>query len=140
MPASALYSIGGCRKRDYPPVFNYNTTWWKYNKVIEDYFSRLSAVLIEGEVIRDILVIHPSTTAWCMLGTNPYGLPKRGNDRDIPAIKEYGDKFNLLLKYLMGCHNDFDLGDELIMKETGSVREGKLYINKKGYKLVIILR
>lgn len=134
----ALYSLRGCRKRDYPPVFNYNTTWWKYNNVIEDYFSRLSTVLTQGEVIRDILVIHPSTTAWCMLGTNPYGLQKRGNDRDIPAVKEYGDRFNLFLKYLMGCHNDFDLGDELIMKEAGSVQEGKLYINSKGYKLVII--
>ena len=134
----ALYSLRGCRKRDYPPSFNYNTTWWKYNKVIEDYFSRLSAVLTEGEAVRDILVIHPSTTAWCMLGTNPYGLPKRGDDRDIPRVKEYGDRFNLLLKYLMGCHNDFDLGDELIMEETGSVRDGKLYVNRKGYKLVII--
>ncbi|MGC9349185.1 MAG: glycosyl hydrolase, partial [Anaerolineae bacterium] len=27
----ALYSLRGCRKRDYPPSFNYNTTWWKYN-------------------------------------------------------------------------------------------------------------
>ncbi len=134
----ALYSIRGCRKRDYPPVFNYNTTWWKYNKIIEDYFSRLSAVLTVGDVVRDILIIHPSTTAWSMLGTNPYGLPKRGNDRDIPAIKEYGDQFNLFLKYMMGCHNDFDLGDELIMREAGSIREGKLFVNKKGYKLVII--
>jgi len=134
----ALYSLRGCRKRDYPPSFNYNTTWWKYNKVIDDYFSRLSVVLTEGEPVRDILVIHPSATAWCMLGTNPYGLPKRGNDRDMPQVKEYGDRFNLLLKYLMGCHNDFDLGDELIMEETGSVRNGKLYVNKKGYKLVII--
>ena len=24
----ALYSLRGCRKRDYPPSFNYNTNWW----------------------------------------------------------------------------------------------------------------
>ncbi len=134
----ALYSLRGCRKRDYPPAFNYNTTWWKHHHVIEDYFSRLSAVLTEGEPIRDILIIHPSTTAWCMLGTNPYGLPKRGKDRDIPSVKEIGDDFNLFIEYLMGCHYDFDLGDELILAEAGSVQNGKLYINQKGYRLVII--
>ena len=37
----ALYSLRGCRKRDYPPSFNYNTTWWKYNGVVEDYFARV---------------------------------------------------------------------------------------------------
>jgi len=134
----ALYSIRGCRKRDYPPFFGPNTTWWKYNGVIEDYFARLSAVLTEGKAVRDILVLHPSATAWCMMGTNPYGLKKRGDDRDIPAIKKYGDDFNLFLKYLMGCHNDFDLGDEIILKEAGMVRNGKLCINRTEYKIVII--
>ena len=35
------YSMKGCRKRDYPPVFNYQTPWWKYNNTVEDYFARI---------------------------------------------------------------------------------------------------
>ncbi|MBN2927651.1 MAG: hypothetical protein JTJ12_09555, partial [Eubacterium sp.] len=60
----AQYSISGCRKRDYPPVFSYQTTWWDYNKRMEDYFSRLSICESMGEVVRKILVIHPMSSIW----------------------------------------------------------------------------
>ncbi|NOU94478.1 hypothetical protein GC093_14815 [Paenibacillus sp. LMG 31456] len=136
----ALYSLKGCRKRDYPPVFNYQTSWWKYNGIMEDYFARIGAVITEGTPIRDILVLHPASTAWSMLGTNPYGSPRRGLDRDIPGIDRYGYEFNDLLRVLLGQHYDFDLGDETIMAEAGEVRaqEKKLFVNLAGYKTVII--
>lgn len=134
----ALYSIKGCRKRDYPPVFNYNTSWWKYNKVVEDYYARLSTVLTEGRVVRDILVIHPSTSAWSMLGTDPYGNPRRAKERDFPVINSYGDEFNKLLKYLMAIHYDYDLGDEILIEKDGAVRENKFCIKFAEYKVVIL--
>jgi hypothetical protein len=135
----ALYSLKGCRKRDYPPVFNYNTCWWKYNYLVEDYFARIAAVMTEGEAVRDVLVLHPASTAWSMLGTNPYGMPNRGRDRDIPAINRYGDEFNRFLRALLGAHYDFDLGDETIMAETGSAAEnGLLRVNRATYRLVVL--
>ncbi|MFN3699391.1 MAG: glycosyl hydrolase, partial [Dictyoglomus sp.] len=42
-----LYSLRGCRKRDYPPSFNHNPSW-KYIKLIENYFARLSYILTLG--------------------------------------------------------------------------------------------
>lgn len=134
----ALYSIKGCRKRDYPPVFNYNTSWWKYNHVVEDYFARLTAVLSEGKPIRDVLVLHPSSTAWCMTGTGPYGFPARGKDRDVSATNAFGHEFNGFLNKLLRSHYDFDLGDETIMAETGEVRGDKLGINLAEYSVVVI--
>ena len=67
----ALYSITGCRKRDYPPVFNYQTTWWENNRILEDYFGRVSACVRTGDVVRDILVIHPMSTIWTMCASAP---------------------------------------------------------------------
>lgn len=134
----ALYSIKGCRKRDYPPVFNYNTSWWKYDKVVEDYFARLSAVLTEGKPVRDILIIHPSTSAWSMLGTDPYGNPKRAKERDVPAINAYGKEFNDLLKYLMAVHYDYDLGDEMLIEKDGVIKENKFCIKLAAYKVVVL--
>lgn len=134
----ALYSIKGCRKRDYPPVFNYNTSWWKYNHIVEDYFARLSAVLSEGRPIRDVLVLHPASTAWCMTGTGPYGFPSRGKDRDVSATNRFGHEFNGFLGTLLRAHYDFDLGDETIMAETGEVRAGKLAVNMAEYRVVVI--
>ncbi|GAA4877874.1 glycosyl hydrolase [Paenibacillus vulneris] len=134
----ALYSIKGCRKRDYPPVFNYNTSWWKYNHVVEDYFARLSAVLTEGRPVRDILVLHPSSTAWSMVGTGPYGFPARGKDKDVSAVNHYGHEFNEFLGGLLKAHYDFDIGDEIIMAETGKLIENKLAVNLAEYSIVVI--
>ncbi|XEC96121.1 glycosyl hydrolase [Paenibacillus tarimensis] len=134
----ALYSIKGCRKRDYPPVFNYNTSWWKYNHVVEDYFARLSAVLTEGRPVRDVLVLHPSSTAWSMVGTGPYGFPRRGKDRDVSAANQYGHEFNAFLGKLLKAHYDFDLGDETIMAESGEIRGSRIAVNIAEYRFVVI--
>lgn len=116
-----LYSIRGCRKRDYPPSFNYNTNWWNDNKIVDDYFARLAVVLEQGEAVRNILLLHPASTAWSRLGVNPYGNPKRRNERDVPGINELGDRLNCLIEYLERQHLDCDLGDELLIKRYGSV-------------------
>lgn len=134
----ALYSIKGCRKRDYPPSFNYNTTWWECSYMVEEYFARLSSVLTTGKVIREVLVLHPMSTAWSMLGTNPYGNPVRRNERDVPKIDEYGYKFNDFLKYITSMHYDVDLGDEIIMAEFARIEEESFVIKAAKYKVVII--
>ncbi|HAN44128.1 MAG TPA: hypothetical protein DCP97_01920 [Ruminococcaceae bacterium] len=134
----ALYSIKGCRKRDYPPCFNYNTSWWSCNYMVEDYFARLGSVLSKGEVVREVLVLHPATTAWSRLGTSPYGNPVRRLERDVPAIDEYGSRFNALLKYLAGMHYDCDLGDETLIAENGYVNADKFGIEKAEYKVVVL--
>ncbi|MFE5320816.1 glycosyl hydrolase [Paenibacillus sp. NPDC056579] len=133
-----MYSIKGCRKRDYPPFFGYQTSWWKYNRLMEDYFARIASVTTEGRPIRDILVLHPASTAWSLLGTNPYGSTARGKDRNIPEINDYGDSFNAFLRTLLGAHYDFDLGDETIMAEAGDVRGGKLHVQLASYETVVV--
>lgn len=134
----ALYSLKGCRKRDYPPVFNYNTSWWGKNHVVEDYFSRLAFVLQQGDAVRSTLVIHPASTAWSRLGTDPYGNPVRRLERDVPAIDEYGYGFNSFLALLTQNHCDHDLGDEILMEQHGSVSEGRISIGSAVYETVIL--
>ncbi|MFD2115778.1 glycosyl hydrolase [Paenibacillus yanchengensis] len=134
----ALYSLRGCRKRDYPPAFNYQTTWWEHYHMIENYFARLGAMLSIGTPIRNIVVIHPATTAWTMLGTNPYENVRRGLDPDIPIINAFGDSFNHLLKRLQAAQFDYDLGDELIMMDEASVENDHLRIGQANYSLVIL--
>lgn len=133
----ALYSLKGCRKRDYPPVYNYNTSWWKYNNVVEDYFARLSSVLTEGEAVRDVLVIHPASTAWSMMGCE---VEDRGwfAGTNIDEVNKYGDQFNSFIRALLASHYDFDLGDETIMEEKGRVEGNKIYVNRAGYSVVVI--
>lgn len=134
----ALSSLRGCRKRDYPPSLNYNNTWWNKNHVVEDYFARLGAVLTQGEPIRDILLLHPMSTAWSRLGTNPYGNPLRRNERDVPQVDAYGYQFNQLIERLCREHMDCDLGDEILLQQNGWTRDVRIGIEKASYKTVVV--
>lgn len=134
----ALYSIRGCRKRDYPPSFNYNINWWKENRFVEDYFSRLSMILSQGRAVRRILLLHPISTVWSRLGVSPYGNPIRRNERDVPALDRFGNEFNDLLEAMLRQHLDCDLGDEELLMADGSVEEGKLRLKSCLYDVVVV--
>ena len=134
----ALYSLRGCSKRDYPPSFHYNTNWWRENKWIEDYFSRLSLLLEQGKAVRNVLIIHPASRVWSRLGTSPYGNPVRRNERDVPGLNAYGDQLNQLIEYLERNHMDLDLGDELLIRQYGSTGQGKFQIGSAEYPVVIV--
>ncbi len=125
----ALYTLRGCRKRDYPPVFNYNTTWWKYNGVVEDYFARVGRVLTEGEAVRDVLVVHPIATAWTMLGEG---------DASTRAVDDYGEGLNSFSQAVLAAHYDFDFGDEQIMAGDARVEDGQLWVGRAAYKVTVI--
>lgn len=123
----ALYTLRGCRKRDYPPSFNYNTTWWKYNKVVEDYFARLSLILSEGKVVRDILLLHPIESGWMLF-----------NGANFEEVSKIGEEFQSIADTLLGIHRDFDLGDESIIEEYGKVINGRFVVNQASYKVLIL--
>ena len=130
-----LYSLRGCRKRDYPPCFNYNTTWWKYNAVVEDYFARLGVMLTQGYPVRDVLVIHPIATAWTMVEGTTHESPP---DTGAQAANDLGQRLNTFAKAVLATHYDFDFGDEQIMARVGRVDGASLWVNQAAYRVVII--
>ncbi|MZQ85549.1 hypothetical protein GQF01_25855 [Paenibacillus sp. 5J-6] len=134
----SLYTLRGCRKRDYPPSFNYNVNWWPHNHVMEHYFARLGAVLSEGRVRRDILVIHPAATAWAQLGRDVHAKEWRASGGNAEELGAYSREFNAFVQLLLGQHYDFDLGDELCIEESGYVREGRFGIGQASYQVVIL--
>lgn len=129
------YSMKGCRKRDYPPVFNYQTSWWKYNNTVEEYFARIGALTSKGKVLRDTLMIHPLATAWINADI-------QHDDKQLVNMQikgnEMGYKLNDYTKSMMSAHIDFDYGDEDIMALIGSVLDNKLKIGQVEYSTVVI--
>ncbi len=134
----ALYSIAGCRKRDYPPCFNYNTTWWSHNRVVEDYFARLSVMLEEGKSVQQLLLLHPLSTAWSRLGCSPYGNPVRRNERDLPSVNAYGAEYNALIETLCFHHFDMDLGDEIILSKYAKAENAKIIVGEASYSTWVL--
>lgn len=140
----ALYSLKGLRKRDYPPVFNYQTSWWEYNKIIEDYFARFAVCTSFGKVVRDILVIHPQSSMWMRSGSwEKENLSEmEGNmgwtDSKMQELNALGNELNEFIRGMLGIHQDCDLGDELLIEQDGRITDGKFYIAQAGYRVVLI--
>jgi hypothetical protein len=104
----SLYSMRGERKRDFPPNLFYQQPWWPENRLIADYFARLSYLLSQGKRVVDVLVIHPMGSAWCLY--KPGG---------TAGVVELDRQLNDLLARLLENQRDFHLGDELLMAPGG---------------------
>ncbi len=121
-------TLKGARKYDYPPVFTYHSPWWPHYKVLNDYFGRLSVALSMGEQNNDILIIEPTTTLW-----NYYSYVKNNE-----TLEQIGKEFQSFITNLEKSQVEYDLGSENIIKDRGSVTNGKLVIGKRNYSIVVI--
>ena len=139
-----LYSIRGCRKRDYPPVFNYQNTWWEYNNRMEDYFARLSAAVRTGRVSRKILLLHPISGLWTRCGSDPdedlgrVEMNMGWTDEHIMSLNRKGEETNRLAETLVRNHLDFDFGDEIILSEIARIQEQRMIVGSGEYETVIV--
>lgn len=126
-PHLALYSMRGCRKRDYPPNLFYQQPWWKYNRLIEDHFARLSYILTQGVRVANILVVHPITSAWVLYSPNT-----------SYYVDNLHRSFVKLCRTLLTLHRDYHFGDEKLMKQYAYIQGGRLYVGKMGYDVIIV--
>ena len=122
-----LYSMKGRRKRDHPPNQFYPQPWWKYNRLTEDYYTRLSYALSCGKRIVDILVIHPIGSAWAVY--SPI------NSR---AVEKLDASLEWLQSTLLENHRDFEFGDEKLMGKYAKVDGANVIVGRCSYKAVII--
>ncbi len=123
----SLYTMRGRRKRDYPPNLFYQQPWWKYNRLIADYFTRLSYALTRGKRITDILVIHPIASAWALY--TPLNTEEAG---------KFDQSLEWITKTLLELHRDYEFGDEKIIKGHGSVEGRTFIVGRSQYEAVIV--
>lgn len=124
----SFYSMRGRRKRFYPPHLSYQQPYWKYNRLIADYFARVSFMLRQGKYCADILVIHPIESAQCVF------TPGEENQ----SIKELNNSLVSLSKNLMDLKRSFDYGDESLLMKYGSVENDSLKVGDMRYKVIIL--
>ncbi len=121
-------TIRGARKRDHPQSFSYHTPWWGSYHVMASYFTRLSAVLSQGEQVNEILLLEPTTTAW-MYQPDPSHVDK---------LNEIGERFQKLVVDLAKAQVEFDIGSENIIDGRGSVKGALLEVARRQYGTVIV--
>jgi len=136
-----LYSMAGCRKRDYPPTLSYQQPWWEYNSIIEDYFGRINYAASAGEFMADIAVLHPIESVWCYYAPGTSRVVNRINDT-LASVNERVNRLQgslvSLLRSLSDNHYDYDLCDESILEKYGSVEGTQLAVGKMKYRALII--
>jgi hypothetical protein len=120
-------TLKGIRKRDWPLSF-YHEPWWKFYRVLADYYGRLSLVLSSGEQINKLLVIEPTSSAWM------YYSPTNPNVRN----QSLGDAFQEFITNLAKLQVEYDLGCENTIKDFGSIKNGKFAVGKREYEILVL--
>ena len=121
-------TIEGVRKFDYPDYFYPYSPWWEDYGVLNDHFARLSLVLSQGEQRNDVLLLEPNSTLW-MYYTHRYS---------HQALADISGNFQSLVTRLNAEQVEFDLGSETILRDYGSVKDGKLIVGERAYSTVIV--
>lgn len=139
-----LYSMRGQRKRDYPPVFSYQTPLWEQSHILEDYYARLHVCTHHGTPVRDVLVLHPMSSVWIESFCSPEEdlSEMEGNmgwtDENFRKNNAFGQEFAGFLEGMFGSHCDMDLGDEILMQKYGRAENGKICVGQAEYKCIVI--
>jgi len=121
-------TIRGARKRDHPQSFSYHEPWWQAYNVMASYFTRLSAVLSQGQQINTVLLIEPTTTAWMYQPDSSH--------RD--QLSRIGNEFQKMVVAMSKAQVEYDIGCEDIIARYGSV-EGPLFkVGGRRYEIVVI--
>ena len=139
VPHLSLYSMTGCRKRDFPQNINYQQSWWPLNSEIDIPLARACYALSQGRYAADILLISPQES----MQSEWVCEPKASSVLDSSAhTRRVADRltnnFYAAMESLARSQLTFDLGDEQLMQEDGFVRGKSLGIAQMSYKVVVV--
>ena len=129
-PHLTHYSLAGGAKRDYPASLCEHSPWWKYYRVVEDYFGRLSLMLTQGKPVRDVLIIHPVESGW-----GHFCAGAQDQDATMGMLEE---SLHALMYTLTGQHLDWDFADESLLPRHADADRQAFIVGRMRYKLVIV--
>ena len=139
-PHVTWYSAKGRRKRDLPPVWNYQQTYWNELPVLNDYFARISYALTCGRPDVKILLLHSIESA---IAGIRMGVVSTRSQENIPAkdMKE-ADEMDLAMRKtldaILNTGHDCDLGDENFIEKYGKINGNNFVIGRMPYKIVVV--
>ena len=142
-PHLYLYSLRGCRKRDYPPTISHHQPYWVYGRELEDYFARSNFLMSSGRSCANVLVIHPVESGWCVYGEGK----KKKADRLLESgwisegnsgINDIDRELAMLARLLSEKKFDFDFGSEHLVEKYGKSEKEVLKVSRGTYSAVVI--
>ncbi len=153
-PHLSLYTMTGCRKRDYPQNMFYQQPWWPLNRVCDDPLSRTCVALSQGQYRAEALVIHPQESVLALWQVrvpeqDTAGVLAFEDEPTAPGVREQVNELDegakAVMGALLGAQRTMDFGDETVLAEAGEVvaspgrpGEVRLRVGKMLYPAVIL--
>lgn len=127
-PHLQSYSLCGIRKRDYPASLFIQEPWWQNYKIFTDYISSLASILASGKESCDTLLLHPLHSAHILYN---------GSSK-CEAVHKLDESFLNTSRLFEQQHIPYHYGDETVIKELGSVINGKFIMGNMSYKYIVL--
>ncbi len=131
-PHMSVETIAGARKYDWPQTYSDHSPWWKHYHLHANHTARLAAALTEGQLANRTLVLHPTTSGWL------HYTPEEKHGTFNEPLAALRDSQRQLIQFLADAQVDFDLGDELLMRDLARVENGKLRIGEAVYDQIVL--
>ena len=153
-PHLSLYTMAGCRKRDYPANLFYQQPWWPVNKEIDEPLSRLCMALSQGAYHAEALILHPQESVQALWKSrwqsrndqllDGYGVwDAEPTDRGVKeAVDELDARFKAIIDEMLAAQRTFDFGDETVLAQDGDIvvlnSVAYLKVGQMNYPVVIL--
>lgn len=136
-PHLSHQTLAGARKYDWPHTLSDHSPWWANYRMQADHEARVAVLLSAGVEENRVLVLHPTGSAWMYSLPSGFNLGTAGASAAAwrkAALRTQGS----LLESLYSGQVDFDLGDEWMLEELGSVEGDQLRVGQARYGCVVI--
>ena len=144
-PHLSLYTMAGCRKRDYPQNMAYPQPWWPRNEAVDGPLARTCYAMAQGTPVREVLVVHPQESIQAMWRGDTTAGPDLLNIHVVstppdltPTLGQIDLDFKAVTDALLGRQRLFDYGDEQILADDGDVAEGRLRVGRMTYAAAVL--
>lgn len=145
VPHHSFQTLRGTRKQDHPQFFSDQSPWFEYLTPLNDELARLSQTATLGQPHNRILFLDALTTGYCRARkADAFAGAKKNAGEDPLNVNDSLASFRTLRREIETLAQtmsdqlfDFDIGDEYILEESGSVRGGKLRVGRQNYDVVI---
>jgi hypothetical protein len=131
-PHMSVESIAGARKYDWPQTYSDHSPWFAYYHAHAEHTARVCATLAQGRSANRTLLLQPTTTGWL------HHIPAQQRHIITEPLKNLRTMQSRLVRFLADRQADFDLGDELLMRDFASVENGRLRVGEAVYDQVIL--
>jgi len=134
-PHLSHQTLAGTRKYDWPQTLSDHSPWWDGYTLQAEHTARVNFALSRGCETNRVLILLPTTTGWIHYRPASFFWPGESPDETGRQLRSLNEAF---LASIYGQQIDFDLGDECVLAELGSVEDGRLRVGARSYGLVVL--